>query len=225
MKSKTNTDAEISKKIICIGCSWSRYWPQFIDKITQVKWEGYCGKGLDYLSGVLNNKELIDYDYIVIQLPTPIRSIDKKNGKKTLGLLFDFIGSFKLLGEKKACSFLLSYYKDKILTISEKLESRVVFFLYNVGGYPFRCPFDFGRDIDLEFIDFFNSNELDYVYLSFEGRSGYGLKESNTKPMLNQHIVHPDDCFIIDPHPNGKADKEAALVIERYICEKENQHK
>lgn len=221
MKSKNNKDADIDKKVLCVGCSWNRHWPNFINRVAQVQWEGYCGKGLEHLSSVLRTAGDV-HDYIILQLPTPIRSVDKKNGQKTLKLLFDFVSSFKAVGERKARKLLLSYYRDKLVTIDEESKSKVIFFLYNVGGYPFRCPFDFGKDIDIEFIKFFKKNNLNYVYLSFEGVTGYGMKEVQTEPALEQHIVHPSNSFIVDPHPNEAADKRAALIIEDYIYGKEN---
>ena len=41
----------------------------------------------------------------------------------------------------------LDSYKQKIIDIN-KLHNNIIFFLYNVGGYPFRHPYDFGKSID-----------------------------------------------------------------------------
>ncbi len=72
----------------------------------------------------------------------------------------------------------LDEYKEKIIEIS-KLGKKVVFFLYNVGGYPFRHPYDFGIDIDDKMVEFFRDNGLEHLYLSFEGKEGYGVKEED----------------------------------------------
>ena len=73
---------------------------------------------------------------------------------------------------------LMKEYKDIILEIN-KLHPNVVFFLYNTGGYPLRHPFDFGKDIDKKFIEFFRENERSSKMVIVNDPAESNLEEGN----------------------------------------------
>jgi len=225
-------------KIFCIGCSWTENWPDFIDKNKEVTKITMHGRGLPSIYNEMLTHNLDDYDYVVVQLPTPIRSFGPPKGN-TKQYHVDFVNSFSTDGEDVACEKLLTLYKNDIFSINS-LHKNVIMFLYNTGGYPLRHPFDFGTNIDNDFINFFKENNIKYVYLSFEGVPGYCIyeeecddiefrdyMEKNMRRMwksgreYHDKLVwqHPDNFMIFDAHPNEKANRIAAEKIEELILD------
>tara|TARA_Y100000034_G_scaffold79960_1_gene95971 strand:+ start:259 stop:999 length:741 start_codon:yes stop_codon:yes gene_type:complete len=242
-------------KILVLGCSWiqkmnkqnhllkfniNRTHSNTID----VEYLSFPGQGLWTIAKYLRSlqekpwfsgsSDFDKFDAFVIQLPTPIRN--EENSTSTTNRFKMFIKQIKELGEIKASKKILDEYKEKIIEIS-KLGKKVVFFLYNVGGYPFRHPYDFGIDIDDKMVEFFRDNGLEHLYLSFEGKEGYGVKEEDCEdeefwefyhennPANRKSkdfkkywsIISPKGVISIDPHPNEKANKIALKLIEDYF--------
>jgi hypothetical protein len=203
-------------------------------KDVEVDYLSFPGQGLWKIEKYLRSCDLDRFDAIVIQLPTPIRN--SESSTNTTNRFKMFVKQIKKLGEIKASKRMLDEYKEKIVEIN-KLDKKVVFFLYNVGGYPLRHPYDFGMDIDDKMIEFFRDNRLEYLYLSFEGKGGYGMKEDECEdeefwefyhennPANRKSkdfkkywsIISPEGVISIDPHPNEKANKIALKLIEDYF--------
>jgi hypothetical protein len=217
-------------KVLITGCSWI----QKMHKIsTDFNYKSFGGQGLwkIYNEIKVNGK---DYENIVVQLPTPIRN--HPSCTSTTDRFNIFLKKIEQLGEERAAQDLLKEYKQKILDIN-KLHENIVFFLYNVGGYPLRHPYDLGKNADKELINFFRENNLKYLYLSFEGKAGYGLDEKeeldsefweyyhkeNPHNQKNRtykkywSIIAPKTTIILDPHPNEKADRQAIELIKNYF--------
>ena len=157
-------------KVLITGCSWiQKMW------ITDSNfyYKSFGGQGLWKIYNEINSN-FKDYKNIVVQLPAPVRN--HPTCRSTTNRFNIFLNKIKKLGEIKATQDLLEEYKQKILDIN-KLHKNIVFFLYNVGGYPLRHPYDFGENADKELINFFKENNLKHLYLSFEGKAGYGLDE------------------------------------------------
>ena len=156
-------------KTLITGCSWiQRMHKQNKIKNLDIDYASFGGQGLWKISDYLKSRDLNVYDSIVVQLPTPIRN--DAVSKSTTDKFNQFINQIKDLGIQEASNKIMSDYKDKIFEINQ-LHDKVVFFLYNVGGYPFRHPYDFGVNIDNEMIRFFEDNQLEHLYLSFESKN------------------------------------------------------
>ncbi len=228
-------------KIFSIGCSWNESWPDFISDDKDVTKVAMHGKGIKEIRNEMLNHNLNEYDYVVVQLPTPIRSFryPELAGLATRVYHVNFVDSFKEQDEDTACDNLLNSYKEDILSISS-LHKNVIIFLYNTGGYPLRHPFDFGKDIDDRFVDFFQDNNLKFVYLSYEGVPEHCRHEEewddpefkdyvqkSVKRLLDMHgradekwvWQHPENIMIFDAHPSEKSNKKAAKVVEDLIDE------
>tara|TARA_R110000824_G_scaffold173550_4_gene351692 strand:+ start:519 stop:1208 length:690 start_codon:yes stop_codon:yes gene_type:complete len=226
-------------KIFSIGCSWNESWPDFINDNKDVTKVAMHGKGIKEIYNKMLNQDLKEYDYVVVQLPTPIRSFKypELSGVATRQYHINFVNSFNEVGEDTACNNLLNSYKDDILLINS-LHDNVIIFLYNTGGYPLRHPFDFGENIDYNFVDFFKNNNLKHVYLTFESIPGHcrheeewddpefkDYVEKSVKRMLDMHGTadekwvwhHPDNIMIFDAHPSKKSNLVAAKKIEEFI--------
>ena len=218
------------KNILITGCSWVQKMHKYS---TDYEYASFGGRGLWYIQNYLQSKKLNNYDGIVIQLPTPIRDIIKSND--TTQRFYNFIEQIKTNGEETAATELLNKYKQTIIEIN-KLHDNVVFFLYNVGGYPLRHPYNFSDDADNNMLTFLKSNNLKHLYLSYEGKSGYGLDEEecldeefweyyhennplNGTTILRRYwnIIAPKNVIIKDPHPNEIADKAALKLINKYF--------
>ena len=154
----------------------------------------------------------------------------------------EFVSDIKKMGEVDASKEWLDSYKQKIIDIN-KLHDNIIFFIYNVGGYPFRHPYDFGKSIDKQMLDFFEENGLKSIYLSFEGQANYGIVEeicndeefweyyhiNNPKNRSDKDfkkywsLISPKGWISIDPHPNSKADELAIKLILDYVNEREKK--
>ena len=229
-------------RILCIGCSWTEGWPHHLPESFNFHKSSLHGLGLGKIKQTFEDKGFIEkFDVAIWQLPTPIRTFwpgDTTDSHR------DFVNSFE--GKPRtAIRKLMKEYKDIILEIN-KLHPNVVFFLYNTGGYPLRHPFDFGKDIDKKFIEFFRENDLRHIYLSFEGLAGYCKQEedcddSEYKDFVEKNMKrilkigkpyrdkmdekywvwqHPENRIIYDPHPSKRANKIAAKTVRDYIDEK-----
>ena len=230
------------KNILVTGCSWvqrmENHNKKNINNRFNFEYLSYGGQGLWKIEKILKKFNISEeYDTVVVQLPTPIRNkIDNNN---TTELFCNFVDSFNSdKEEKKAAKEMLDKYKQKIIEIN-KLHKNVVFFLYNVGGYPFRHPYDFGKNIDSKIINFLKDNDLNHIYLSFEGKKGYAIKEENNmdkefwsyyyenwpvalKGDYNKKssLIGAPEVLIQDPHPSQKADIEALNKLRLYIGDK-----
>tara|TARA_R100001377_G_scaffold75574_1_gene52189 strand:+ start:17056 stop:17733 length:678 start_codon:yes stop_codon:yes gene_type:complete len=223
----------MSKSILITGCSWIQKMHKYND--TDFIYKSYGGQGLWKIYNSLKDlKDSSSYQGIVVQLPAPVRN--HPTNISTTDRFNLFLNRIEKLGEQKAREESINEYKQKILDIN-KLHKNIVFFLYNVGGYPLRHPYDFGKEADKELINFFEENNLQYLYLSFEEESGYGITEENgvlrdfweyyhTENPYNQKnknfkkywsIISPKGTIILDPHPNKKADIKALELIKNYF--------
>mgnify|MGYP003645905157 CR=1 FL=1 len=220
------------KNILITGCSWVQKMYKYNTNY-DYEYASFGGRGLWYIQDYLQSRKLNNYDGIVIQLPTPIRNIIQSND--TTERFHNFIEQIKTLGEEPAATELLNEYKQTIIEIN-KLHDNIVFFLYNVGGYPLRHPYNFSDDADNNMLNFLKSNNLKHLYLSYEGESGYGLAEEecldeefweyyhennpfNGNSTLKHYwnIIAPKNVIIKDPHPNETADRAALNLIDKYF--------
>ena len=222
-------------KILITGCSWvQRMHKQNYPKDIDIDLKSFGGQGLWRIKKHLKIVNTDIYDYIFIQLPTPIRN--DEISISTTDKFNQFIKDIKEMGEDVASEKWLDEYRKKIVEINE-MHDNVVFFLYNVGGYPLRHPYDFGKNIDKEMIYFLEESNLNHIYLSFEGKPGYGLNEdkcddeefweyyhiNNPNNQSDKDfkkywsIISPRNWISIDPHPNEKANKLALDMICNYI--------
>ena len=216
-------------KTLITGCSWIQKMHKYNSKFD---YASFGGRGLWKIYNYLYKSNIDKYQTIIIQLPAPVRN--DPNCKSTTDRFNIFLNSIKELGEQKASKIQLDNYKQKILDINS-LHKNIHFFLYNVGGYPLRHPYDFGENADEDFINWLKENNLNHLHLSFENKAGYGLEEKNEPDLEfweyyhkeNPHsesnkqfkkywsIISPKGTIIIDPHPNKKADKLALELISK----------
>jgi len=227
-------------KILITGCSWIQRIKNQKDSVTDdMSFRSFGGQGLCVIENHLNKCDVDDIDYVFLQLPTPIRN---DFSSSTTERFKEFVSDIKKMGEDGASKKWLDSYKQKILDIN-KLHSNIVFFLYNVGGYPFRHPYDFGKSIDDQMLGFFKENGLNSINLSFEGQSGYGVVEelcndeefweyyhiNNPKNRSDKDfkkywsLISPKGWISIDPHPNSRADKSAIKLILDYVSKGEGK--
>lgn len=211
--------------ILCIGCSWSKNYPKYLQR--PKSWVTFGGQGLPEFLDHLGKVPLDHYSSIVVQLPTPIRSFECKienPAQRTRCMFKAFVES------GTGQSVLLARYLDEAVQISE-LHPNVLFFLYNVGGYPFRHPFTFDQPGEPNIRRLFRELGLDLITLSFEGKPGYAKKEEKVDPIVRSkymvdqivhqgygyewNVEHPPDHVILDAHPNEKADRLAAKLIDK----------
>ena len=225
-------------KILVTGCSWIQAMhKQQILRGNDFTFKSFGGQGLWRIESYLKDIQKDTFDFIFVQLPTPVRN--EINSLSTTEKFNEFVDDIKKLGEKLAANKWLTEYKQKIIDIN-KIHKNIVFFLYNVGGYPFRHPYDYGMDIDNKMIEFFKKAKLSYIDLSFEGIAGYGKNEdkcddlefweyyhaNNPKNQSDKDfkkywsIISPKNWISIDPHPNEKADKIALEVMLDYLKNK-----
>ena len=224
--------------ILITGCSWVQRMKKQKELVTDgMRFKSFGGQGLHRIEEHLDKCDTDDIDYVFLQLPTPIRS---GFSMSTTEKFKEFVSVIKEVGEDVASKKWLDSYKQKIFDIN-KLHNNIIFFLYNVGGYPFRHPYDFGKSIDKKMLDFFEDNGLKSIYLSFEGKAGYGIVEeicadeefweyyhiNNPKNRSDKYfkkywsLISPKGWISIDPHPSSKADKLALKLILDYVNERE----
>ena len=221
-------------RVLCIGCSWTDKWPDYLKLVSPIK-RSFHGGGLSLIEKTIKNyQNNVEIEAVVCQLPTPIRTFSRGDTEQSHQ---NFVHSFQQ-NKQDSIEKLLTEYKDLLLDINN-LHSNVIFFLYNTGGYPLRHPFDFGEDIDNQFVKFFQDNNMKHIHLSFEGKSGYCKKEEDCDDLDYKNYAeknmrrgltgrsnlskkywvwqHPKNRIIYDAHPNENADKVAAKVVEEYI--------
>ncbi len=199
MNTKFNKNASHKMSILCVGCSWSLYYPKYITDVETVHWEGIDGGSLWKIGEKLKKLNLTKYRYVFVQLPTPIRTfVSESKVCITAKVCRKFIESFDGTPERVAANLLLKKYKKQLLEI-DKLK-KVVFFIFNTGGYPFQGVYNFGEEREDEFIEFFIKNYIPHIKLHL----GYQKK----------YYVSDTDC-----HPNKKAQQKAAKLIEEYLEE------
>jgi hypothetical protein len=161
---------------------------------------------------------------LFVQLPTPIRSFPEEPEilkERTLCWLRKFRSS----GWED--ERLLKLYWDDLERI-KALHPSVVFFMYNVGGYPLRAPYDFGVRAENDMLAEFARRGWGFLRCTFEGRPGFAKREKRVDrefrkrylETLDLDIVHPDGCIVIDPHPNRSADVIAATQVRDYAKSK-----
>ena len=219
-------------KVLITGCSWIQDMHRQADNKDYV-FKSWGGQGLWRIENYLQNIKTEKFDYIFVQLPTPVRN--KIDCSSTTIRFKKFISDINKVGKEEAGKKWLNVYKEKIIDIS-KINENIIFFMYNVGGYPFRHPFDYGKDIEYKMVNFFKESSISYIRLSFENTSGYGVKEEKcedwefwnyyhkTNPK-NQNkefrkywsIISPKGWISLDPHPNDRANKIAFGKINEFI--------
>ena len=224
------------KKVLIAGCSFvQRMGPHTQNEIydgVSFKYASFGGQGLWKIEQVLKYmSDLNDYDYVVVQLPAPVRNT--VNGADTTERFCTLIDSFDEIGKEFAIKNSIDEYKQKIKDINI-LHDNIIFFWYNIVGYPFRHPFDYGDKIIGGMYKFFE--DYNFIDLSFEGKPGYHLKE---RPETDEEFVdyyyktypsglkgkYNDNCclskvpgtIVEDGHPNQKADLVALRKIYDYI--------
>ena len=218
MDTITNPKAKYRKRILCAGCSWSRSWPGMMAQILQVDWISGGGKSLGWIREQVCALEWSAYDAIIIQVPTPIRSI-KNTGLNTRGCLDRFMDESRSLTERLCRKLTMDQYRQDAYKLASTIDG-VLFFVYNVGGYPFRCPYEFGDDSEKKFTEWLTRKRIRHTLLSFEGKPGYA-KVERAEAMPDQWF-NPIDSpghRIHDPHPNPTADALAAKHIEEVLID------
>jgi|TARA_R100001163_G_C5055644_1_gene192089 hypothetical protein len=226
--------------ILITGCSWIQRMKNQKHLVTDgMSFRSFGGQGLCVIENHLNKCDTDNIDYVFLQLPTPIRN---NFSMSTTERFKEFVSDIKKMGEDGASKKWLDSYKQKIIDIN-KLHDNIIFFIYNVGGYPFRHPYDFGKSIDKQMLDFFEENGLKSIYLSFEGQANYGIVEeicndeefweyyhiNNPKNRSDKDfkkywsLISPKGWISIDPHPNSKADELAIKLMLDYVNEREKK--
>tara|TARA_R110000824_G_scaffold60853_5_gene162340 strand:+ start:6308 stop:7081 length:774 start_codon:yes stop_codon:yes gene_type:complete len=250
-------------KIYTIGCSWSHFlFDEYKNSIfieafaskyayNHNRGESYSlpGHGLGHIRNILeSSSESSVYgecDYMIVQLPTPIRSVlnDKTSAMNTVGYMKEYQKLVSTVGREAAINHLFGVYTQEIEKINDMHEN-VVFFLYNSGGYPFRHPvvLDTEEKFESRIENFFIEKRIKSISLNFEGEPGYTVDEidclddemrtldpGNSKLSQNMwwlgNCVHPPEKLIIDAHPNKKAAKKAICLIERAVEKYESDKK
>ena len=224
------------KKVLITGCSWVL---NIKEDTSEETYEGvdfdlasFPGQGLWKIKEVLSiRSNLNDYDCVVVQLPTPVRNTP--NGRDTTADLCRLIDSFDDDSKESVVKNSMNEYKQKVKEI-DALHDNTIFFWYNLVGYPFKHPFNYGDEIINDLHKFFNDYNL--IHLSFEGQSGYHIKErleedeefvdyyyQNYPSHLNGK--YNDNCYLSkvpgtiveDGHPNQRANLIALKKIYDYI--------
>lgn len=251
-------------RIYTVGCSWTHFL--FDEYKNSSKLESFAcehayqhnqgvsyslpGHGLGHIRNILEmESESSVYrncDYMVVQLPTPVRSVlcDNKSSMKTVGYMKEYQKLVDSRGRELAIDYIFKVYTKEMKKINS-MHSNVIFFLYNTGGYPFRHPvsLDSKETFDNRIEKFCKSKGMKLISLSFEGEAGYTVDEvdcddkekrrldpGNSKKYREMwwmgNCVHPDKKLIIDAHPNKKAAKKAInlieSVVEKYELNKKN---
>jgi hypothetical protein len=205
-------------KILCIGCSWSENYPDLIGEpyeVTKIAMHGY-GLG-DFFQKLARDVDLAEFKRVFVQLPTPVRSYpdDPYLQIKRTGYLMNQFVKSGWTDHK-----LLKVYLDEMNRLSV-LHRDVYFFMYNVGGYPMRHPYDFGEHSEERLIVEMINNGYNFIRLSLESQEGFAKHEEECDPIFRQrfiqgaqqHTVHPPGRIIIDAHPNKSADLLAASKV------------
>ena len=165
------TERQDKVNVFAIGCSWTENWPRY------VPCDSTCldGKGIDTFRRTLKgHDDLVKYDTVIVQLPTPIR---RGEGYTAAGVAA-YVKRVAGVGEKVARMWLLHKYMEDVKAIAA-LHRDVRFLLLEVGGYPFRKPFDFGEDARRHLIA---SLPQDLIRLDFGDDKRYWLNENNYHP-------------------------------------------
>lgn len=243
-------------KLYSIGCSWNhRLAPALRNLGYQVigseesrkrkgniEWsDGLAGFGITHIETIIK-KEIEtakQCDVLLVQIPTPVRSVlkDSLPVQKTASYINDHERLRKILGKENADIEVIDDYKKHLTSIS-KLHKRVIFLIFNVGGYPFRHPCDFGKDCESKILDFIKQQNFEFVYRTFESQKGYSVNEISVNESQKQHLIettksqttnvesyksiyshciHPHETFIIDAHPNELAASIFAQDISEYL--------
>ena len=242
-------------RIYTIGCSWTHFLfdeyknseslesfaPEHAYRHTHGGSYSLPGHGLGHIRNILElESESSVYkscDYMVVQLPTPVRSVlcDNKSSMNTVGYMKEYQKLVDSRGREFAIDYLFEVYTKEMKKINS-MHSNVIFFLYNTGGYPFRHPvsLDSKKTFDDRIEKFCKSKGMQFISLSFEGEPGYTVDEvdcddeekrkldpGNSKLVQEMwwlgNCVHPDKKLIIDAHPNKKAANKAISLIESAV--------
>ena len=206
-----------------IGCSWIRGLKGTLNQVSDFKvgGRGRPGHGLNHLHKILTQEDLDSSDFIFVQLPTPVRSALKEESSKPSRNTLQYMKECP----PDKCMEVMAYYREVMLEI-DKLHKRVVFFVFNTAGYPFRHPTDFGSLCEEEMIQFMKEKGLSFITLNLEGQEDMVLKEivsmyeeeiSYMPNIKTHHIIHPKGKLILDSHPNKEAIEKAARIIEAYV--------
>lgn len=221
------------KRVHCIGCSWSRHWPEFLDKETLIVSRTVCdGKGLWFFHQEQLLKrcrsEAKRADHIVLQLPTPVRSINPADFRRqTTKVLLDLIQKMWQGKVRQMRNSLLKTYQQEIESLAREFP-KIVFLIFNTGGYPFRCPYDFGPDTQAEMVTLMEQKGLSCIVVDFEGKAGHCTQEmkvsgKDTMPQAIAPTIQPKGgkMWIIDAHPNEAACGIAAALIGQHLLSRD----
>lgn len=213
--------------IVCIGCSWTRDWPGFLpDELPVVS--RYCdGKGLGFLQYKLETElkdECNEADRIVVQLPTPVRSISTEGRDHPRTRIFlDFIQQAWKGAERVKSDKLLRAYRREVVSLNQAFPGKIIFFIFNTGGYPFRCPYDFGETAQSDMQDFFEENGFLHTTLHLQGFINTCVREvdstkDKSKPKELVNVIQPRHRMqIVNPHPNERSSRIAANHVYAYL--------
>ena len=104
-------------KILITGCSWvQRMDKQNYPKDIDIDLKSFGGQGLWTIESHLKGIQKDTFDFIFVQLPTPVRN--EINSVSTTEKFNEFIGDIKKMGEKVAANKWLTEYKQKIIDIT-----------------------------------------------------------------------------------------------------------
>ena len=224
-------------EVLCCGCSWSTNYTKLLNEKWHVNVETHVknGAGLDIIEDSLKKwKDRAgrkNIDWVIVQLPTPLRVTPHV---KTADFQRALVKNIKFKGKEIAERDLINLYLQRISKIGMYHEN-IVFFLYNTAGYPFRHPYDFGSGIENKVISHIEENGFKHVTLNLEGVPGMcrvetKMETEDEKERIKTRMVkiqknyggtyivqNPKNIFIVNGHPNKVADELAASLIDEYI--------
>lgn len=202
-------------KVLCVGCSWTRDWPKFLPDYLDVTHEWRDGKGITTLHDVVKEQGG-RHDAVIVQLPTPIRW--DRSPWYSRQFIAEFLkrtrGGDPQFFEQK----LLDSYYAEMWEIS-RCHPRVLFLLFNTGGYPFRAPYDFGAEVTGQLYDTCIRHYLSLIPVTLQGHPGFckGEEALSDQPPSDVSVIHPGGRFVTDPHPNDAACRIAASRVLQWI--------
>ena len=243
------------KNVLIAGCSWvQRMGEHTVNEVydgVSFKYASFGGMGLWKIKQVLEcmsarltvspqhhwndgvNCDLNDYDYVIVQLPCPVRNtID---GVDTTERICALVDSFDEIGKEAALKKNIDEYKEKIEQINT-LHNNIIFFWYNLIGVPFKHPINYGDELIKDMEKFLENYNL--IHLSLEGKAGYHIKEEhcddeefvkhwykswppdlNTSYKKHLYMSAVPKTLVFDGHPNQQADLLALKKIYDYVIE------
>lgn len=208
--------------VFCTGCSWTRDWPKFLPSIEALH-HPFDGKGVRHIHQQMIGRRSEDAnraDRIVVQLPTPVRSVSQEPGNTARCL--DYIKRVWHGQRGRKGRELLRTYQQEIEALAADFPDKLTFLIFNTGGYPFRCPYDFGEQVQQRMVEWLDHKGLPSIVVDFEGVSGYARKEfprSDGEPKPLAPTIQPacGTTWIVDAHPNDAACRQVGIAVERHL--------